>query len=97
MSKKKSKGVSAITSGSIMFMIMLSVLSPLLFYVADIDNLYDDVLAERKESDVYRNIESISIGTSTAALRFSFPNGYRVYMVSLLSPFFVCVLSRGSL
>jgi len=44
-----------------MFMIMLSVLSPLLFYVADIDNLYDDVLAERKESDVYRNIESINI------------------------------------
>jgi len=61
MSKKKSKGVSAITSGSIMFMIMLSVLSPLLFYVADIDNLYDDVLAERKESDVYR-----SLGTAVA-------------------------------
>jgi hypothetical protein len=65
MSKKKSKGISAITSGSIMFMIMLSVLSPLLFYVADIDNLYDDVLAERKALDVHRNIESISIVSSS--------------------------------
>jgi len=62
--KKSKKGVSAVTSGSIMFMIMLSVLSPLMFYVSDIDNLYDEVLVERKELDEQRSLESLNIQAS---------------------------------
>jgi len=64
-SKMSRKGVSAITSGSIMFMIMLSVLSPLMFYVADVDNLYDEVLIERKELDEQRGLESVNIHSSS--------------------------------
>jgi len=63
--KRTRKGISAIISGSIMFMIMLSVLSPLMFHVSNIDHLYDEVLIEQKEEDKYRSIESINIYSSS--------------------------------
>lgn len=63
--KRSRKGITAIISGSIMFMIMLSVLSPLMFYVSNIDNLYDEVLMERKELDEQRSVESINIYSSS--------------------------------
>lgn len=63
--KKSRKGVSAITSGSIIFMIMLSVLTPLTFFVTDVNTLYDDVLKERKQLDDERTVENLNILTTS--------------------------------